>query len=633
MAVDPQLSAAFDHAGIKKILLVDDAYDAPPVESIADALEQFLDNSSGVHTCQEVGIDTDAIGIAVNALQAENFDEPEVEAAAQRLFDAFAKDCVEKYDPSGVFSRHKEPGLRELQPIVRLLEQSADEIEVSTTGRKDAEIRCLEFEPQMVLLDYNLDDSSTGAIDQSDPTSLSVDLLRTILKADGELPSIVLMSSKQLPTSKQYRRRAGDRLLAVRLSLLNKRTAVDNVQAMRFSVAARDAILDACQGYRFGNLLENALSEWSNAVSKALIKLKGSIRDLDAKDFAYLIRFRLRADATGLANYIDWLFGEHLRGLTEQQVCWTHGSFADLDGAQRLEDMIEGAQDGATSAIARIFHSVRVGDRRNRSDDEYRLGDLYARAGKNELRVVITPDCDLISGSADGTGSTRQAKVSNLLTMKGTLYGINAQKAVADELLIRNGNPYYVGWRPKDLATFPLEGEGSLHEHQEYGYIGTLRPLYALRTQSRALGDLSRIGLPVSPALGINMPVSVWLKPEDPNVQASELNVSGIATIVPKREGQLGGHRVLLPRHFVHAVMEELTKQLPSDHFESNISTLTDKRAAVYETLLVIGFDMNDQHKLGIAFQFDKPKNKKGAAWLQFVLKAPHQIKDSLEAI
>ena len=634
MPVDDQLSAAFDNAGINQILLVDDAYDAPSVELIADALEDFLEDPDSVHTCEEVGIAPAAISSSQEALDVAQYDHPDLLDVVQRLFDAFAKEYGSKYDPDGAFSKFKEPSLRQLQTLVELLQQSATNIEVNTTGRGDAESRWHDTEPQMVLLDYELDDSLPGSPTESDRSSASVDFLKTILNSQDELPSIVLMTDKKLPPADQYRKRAGERLLAVRLSLLNKRTAVDASETT-FSTAARDALLDACQGFRFGNLLDQALSEWSDAVDRAQKRLATSIRDLDAKDFAYLIRFRLRADATGLADYIDWLFGEHLRGLTEDEICWTDGSFADLDGADRLEDMIEGAQDGPTSAIANVFHSVRVGGRRNRGDRDYRLGDLYARKGGNEVRVVVTPDCDLIGGAPEDGQVTRRAKVANLLTMGGSLHHIGAQEAVADELLLRNNRPSYVGWRPKDLLTFPLRGEGALHEDPQYQYIGTLKPLYALRTQHRALGDLSRIGLPIAPALGVNMPVSVWLKPDNQNVSAFklELDVGGTATIVPKREGQRGGHHVLLPRHFVHAVMDTLTAAPLDKRTKRIIAELVANRAKLDQLLLVNGAEVGGQPRLGVAFHLDRPNNKKGAAGLQFVLNASAQVKDSLDAI
>ena len=439
------------------------------------------------------------------------------------------------------------------------------------------------------------------------------------------------MSSDEVPNPDGYRRSAGERLLAVHFGFLNKNTAIANDGTPKFSTSARDVLLDACQGYRFGNILENALSEWSDAVTRALKKLNSTIRDLNTKDFAYLIRFRLRADATGLANYIDWLFGEHLRGLTEHEICWTHGSFADLDGEERLEDMIEGAHDGATGAIAKIFHGVRVGGRRNRPDHEYRLGDLFVQTDADELLVVITPDCDLVIGRSGAR--ERRAKVTNILTMHGTLYRLNADEAVADELLLRDNNPCYVGWRTKDLSTFPIKGDHSLHEDPQFRYIGTLKPLYALRTQAKALADLSRIGLPVAPALGVNTSVSVWLK--EPNGAPFELEPSfkGVATIVPKREGQREGHRALLPRKFVHAVMEKLVPKSRKGKLAPGIQRLSSRRQEFYDWLLVKGGDTNGTQKLGAAFHFDEPSNKQDAAWLQFILNASEQVRDSLDPV
>ena len=427
---------------------------------------QFLDSAQAAEVCQEAGLDSGEIDAVRQALETDDFDHEQIEVAAQRLFERFTEQCDDRYDPNGVFNQTKGVSLQELQPIVSLLTQSTESVEVKTVGSNNAEPEWRSFDPQLLLVDYNLEDSPTETTPVEDPSKLSLQFLNSVLASPDDLPSIVLMSSKDLPNPKGYRQSAGDRLLAVRFGLLDKRTAVSTGETPNFSNSARHVLLDACQGYRFGNVLEDALTEWNKAATRALEKLNRAIRDLDAKDFAYLIRFRLTADATGLANYIDWLFGEHLRGLTEREICWTHGSFVDLDGDERLHDMIEGAHDGATDAIARIYHSVRVGGRRNRESHEYRLGDLFVQKGTDKILVVITPDCDLIAGTAGGR--TRRPKVTNVLTMTGTLYQINAKQAVADELLLRNDTPYYVGWRTKELSTVPLEGDQSLHRHPEF---------------------------------------------------------------------------------------------------------------------------------------------------------------------
>ena len=354
----------------------------------------------------------------------------------------------------------------------------------------------------------------------------------------------------------EYRHETDRRILAVRFGFLEKRSIRDDSRSPLRGAAA-DVILDACQGYRFGNLLHHALSEWHGSVTKALNQLSLVGPGLfPSKDFAYLIRFRLRSEATSLAAYLDWLFGENIRGLTESTIPWDQGSFSQLDSEKRLEDSVEGALDGATLSVAKLFHRARVGGRRGRDVTEYRLGDIFLKRDTNDLRVVISPDCDLVRRPS-GTSRIPRAKLTRVLTMGGKLYKLDSKEAVADELFIPDKIPYYIGWNPKDLSTFPIQSKGALHGSVDFQYAGTLTPLYALKTQSLALADLSRIGLPVAPAFGVNADVRVWTKLT--NGQATELEPgwNGTATIVPRREGT-SGHEVLLGRSFVNELLDKL---------------------------------------------------------------------------
>ena len=632
MPTDARIASCMKETSIKRILLVDDAYDPPSLSSdhagpLLDLLDRLeLSDDDG-------GIDSHTLDAARDALTSNDVESEAVTDTIAYLFSRFCDDGDPSLDPGGLFSATKGAGLAQLRPLVKHLKLSMPN-SVQTTGHGNAETSYADFGPELLLVDYHLDATSEpGNAPKPEARQASMRFLKTVVDSAGDdMPSVVLMSSHDITDVDEYRHETDRRILSVRFGFLDKRVIhTDHRSPLRGGHA--DVILDACQGYRFGNLLQNSLAEWRRSVSSALEELSASIRDLSVKDFAYLIRFRLRSESANLAAYLDWLFGENLRGLTEAAIPWSHGAFAELDSDTRLEDAVEGALDGPTISIAQLFHRTRIGSRRGRGDSEYRLGDIFRRAGSHDLRVVISPNCDLVMRPS-GTSRTPQAKVPRVLTMAGTLYDIDSKQAVADELFMLDNAPHYIGWTPKDLQTFPINGLASMHGSADYSYVGTLTPLYALKAQSLALADLSRIGLPVAPAFGVSANVRVWYKV--PGSQLSELDPAwhGIATIVPRREGQ-DGHQILLRRTFVHELLDRLQRlrnagQTPDPALGRILGM---QRLQFVDWLVVQGAELNAATKYGTKLTIGKPSKRNQDSFLYIVLTTSDLALDSIRIV
>ena len=638
MAPDARIASSIRETCIERVLVVDDAYDPPAVtNSYAGSLLEFLDQSMTSETDDD-GIDAEILQAARTALASNDLESEAVEATIAHLFSRFCEDGDETFDPGGFFAATKGAGLDQLRPLVKFLRRTMTDMAVQTTGLGEADTSFSDFGPQLLFVDYYLDRSSEpGTAPSPTAREASMEFLkrviaRVIASANDNMPSVVLMSTHEITDVDEYRHETDDRILAVRFGFLEKR-AIHTDDQSPVRGAAADVILDAFQGYRFGNLLQGALSEWHGSVHKALKKLKSSIGDLSVKDFAYLIRFRLRSEANGLAEYLDWLFGENVRGLTECAIPWSHGSFTQLDSDTRLENSIEGALDGPTLSIAKLFHGARVGGRRGRDAAEYRLGDIYLRNATRDLRVVISPNCDLVRRPS-GNSRRLKAKAPRVLTMGGTLYEIDSKEAVADELFIFRDGPHYIGWNPKDLCTFPIQGDTSMHSDADFQYVGTLTPLYALKTQGLALADLSRIGLPVAPAFGVSADVRVWVKLSDKQATELDSNWSGIATIVPRREGH-NGHGVLLARSFVNELLEKLDEfyQNSDQRHAGHARILGMQRSGFFDWLVVKGAELNADPKYGTTLMFDKPINKGHGSCLQLVLRTSSHALDSIRTI
>ena len=474
-------------------------------------------------------------------------------------------------------------------------------------------------------------------VDAESPDSVA--LLKEICRAsstekstDDDCPAVVLMSSRKIDDVEKYRQDAGgERIVSVRFRFLEKRAVRLESQTVVIDHAAADVLLDTTQGYVFGKLWQQALKQWRDGAAAAFKRFTREVSELDLKDVAYLLRFRLREEGQSLSEYLEWLFGEYLRGRVESDVDWMHASFMELDGNENVESNIEGAYEGASKRVAELFHSVRVRPRRVGAPSRYRLGDLYKSAIGSNIRAVISPDCDLVVRKG-------KTKVGRVLTMGGVLSAFDEEGAAADNLVLFEDRAYSVLWRPKDLETFPIEGAASLDGGEGFGFVGTLRPLYAQAMQRRALAELSRIGLPVAPALGINASAVAWIRTRHAGDGFKKVvSSAGRATIIPRREGRVEGHRVLLARRFVYELVDGLGRIGQEDMEEEDATALgrvLREEKKFCEGVLRKGGSTKGRGIFGICFVVgEKPRTKGDAAWLQIVLKISGDALEELRGI
>ena len=391
---------AFKSNGINKMLLIDDAYDPPAIEETVAGLADFLQDENYRNTCIECGIGEDTINAATDAAVEGRTDNEALEIVYRRLYDEFIGTGNDSFDPGGHFELLKGPALDDLRPLFDLLNSCGDDVQVRTAGMIDGRNIFKEFRPQVLFLDYYLDPggasvSTAGGNGERNARSESLELLRDVIEGD-EIPAIVLMSSHDISDVDEYRHQTDKQILSLRLHFLKKQMVRREGMSIAVDHDAADALLDTSQGYLFGQVLQQALSQWKVGAHNALTSFMRHIGDLHVKDFAYLLRFRLREEGQCLSEYLEWLFGEYLKGLIEREVNWQHASFSSLDDSHDVVEKIEGAFEGPSARIAQIFHNIRVNSHRLTTRREYQLGDLYAEIVGHGIRAVITPDCDLV---------------------------------------------------------------------------------------------------------------------------------------------------------------------------------------------------------------------------------------------
>ncbi len=636
MVHEKRIIEAFKSNEITKILLIDDAYDPPAFnEDAAVDLDDFFLDGTNRELCLQLGITQETLVAAEEAAKGGDAENEELETVYRVLYRDFTKTRNDRIDRDLKFESLKGSALDALNPLYQMLSKCGDDVQVWTSGIDDGLSKYLELRPDVLFLDYFLDSDilPVGIVEPEKSRAArreSLNLLNDVVNntEDVGIPAIILMSSRDVANDvSEYRHNATGQILAVRFEFLQKNMVQQKGKRIRVENVAANALMDVTQGYLFGKELQRTLTQWREGAECALDAFISELGDLHTKDFAYLLRFRLREEGITLNEYLGWLFGECLKGWVEEKTNW-NTVFSNLDDTRRMEENIEGAFEGPSRIIADLFHRVRVSGHLSDESQRYRLGDLYVHPEECNIRAVITPDCDLVPRK-------NKIKVTSVLTMGGTLCTFDDKDAAADDLFVYKNKPYSVQWKPKDLKTFPVNGEGSLHE--DYKLLGTFRSLYAQDMQRRALVDLSRIGLPTAPAFGINANATVWIRMTD-GIKKIEMNPPTVATLIPSRSGQNVGHRVLLRRPFVNELIDHLKQIKPEDMHANDNQTLREAIKndgdKLYNRCLRSGGFTNDRDIFGIGFFLvDKPNRKQCAPWLQITLKVSDEQMEKLSII
>ena len=602
MRYKDRMKKAFESNDIQSVLIIDDGYDAPLLSADATAevgslLEWVETNPAAL---VNLGVNEEQAAIIKDVLAGDPGEVEDSDAVLNlqtTLFKSFIDDQA-SYDPGGHFAGRKGAALKHLSRLEACLRAIRPDMSIHRTGVDGAETAFADSDPDLVFLDYYLE--KPDATQPTEAERESQTLLKTLLGQCGtRIPAIVLMSSDAEPeNAKQYRMSVRgmratepdrlDPLLALRFRFLKKDWIKDSPNGLSLEPEATDVLLDIGQGFQFSGNIQTALSEWRRSVDKALDKLLGEIEDLEPKDIAYLLRFRLIDEGETLSNYLVWLFGENLKALTAETLNPVSPAFMALSDPEAGRG-IEGAYNGPTASVAEMYTRVQVRPplRHRVEDSDVEITDhedagvdteddpteeVPAAEGENGLDAADTVnnqfEADDDTADQDDREETEEElakrlkglsfdyemgdlykgkdkellvvlnapcdlmrrksgkmKAETILTMQGRLAGLQAKKATSDNFILHDGKPHTFTWDPKEFRTFPAEGKDSLVALSAYTHIGTLNPLYALETQQKALHGIGRMGNAVSPPLWFPVTVSVYIQTNKTKPKYQKLDI------------------------------------------------------------------------------------------------------------
>lgn len=570
MSEEARLLSALKESGIRRIAVVDDAFDPPEVPDgdwgqILTCLQQ-ADVRQAIHARAELAsLYTSALG----AIQGTEYDSDDLLQFNRLLFDAYIDTGDAKFDPNRHFSRMRGSSLGSVRPILELLKKAGPEVHVVRIGSMhDDDFSDRIADIDLVFADFFLDPAV--GVDESPDDDVSnaakrksQEVIHTIISARGKAPSIILMSSKDVAArANEFRKALGanpGQVVAARFQFIEKNhLKIDANGSISVQEKASDVLLDILQTFRFGEGISLAVTLWKESATAAIQATATAISELELRDFAYLIRFRLEKEGQELVEYMEWLLGEYLLDETARNF------YARVEGQPSVREVVttqesvEGAFDGQTQTVAHIYHRVRVEDVRPGRAPSIRMGDLFLSSDGQRISAVLTPDCDLVVREKN----KRRAK--RLTLVNGTIKAFDRKNTAAADFIMIDGTIRNISWSKKDIET--QEFSWAITPGESRRQLGTLRPMYAQQLQRAILHDLGRVGLAPWPALYVEADVELWYINEKSEHKALPFAVGAAKTciVMPRRPDapEDEKHQVVFTRPLIRKV-KELLKALP----------------------------------------------------------------------
>lgn len=626
---EASIIAAMQAGEIKKIVMIDDAFDPPGLgNEDAGPLLDFLEKEENATTLRRAKVTAEEIEAAKTAINDTDYTDEALNSVVSKLYGQYVDKFNDRFDPSGRFSILKGDNLRRIRPLLRLLSKCKD-ITITRIGTNADDVDLAKLKPDAIFIDYYLN-GDLSALGPADPVKEgaarqdSLGMLRRVLNdSKATSPSIMLMSSHAVrKEADKFRREVNDgrqRLFASRFQYLAKDDLDEEENGViSLKRIAADALLDIAHCHKFAGAVEEALTHWRTGAEGAVQKVWDTVTNLELKDYAYLARFRLAEEGQPLSSYLEWFLGEVLVDQIARSVKWNDDSFSVLNAATTSDkpgSQIEGTFDGATDRIADLYFRARIDARTGRQGTELRTGDLYMKADRpNEILAVITPECDLVSRQ-------NKRKAVRMMTVAGTIQAINsADSSMADYILL-NKKPSNVVWNAKDIRTLEYSDIGT----GGYQLVGMLRPLYAYELQNRVLSDLGRVGLAVAPALGMAATVKVIVRnTEGVGVEMPLPNAATASCIVIPKRGSSDKARIVYHRSFAADLLSRLfslPEKAVHDDAKAILKSLKDSRQQqkLHKKLCVDGqFDGEQTFQIVSSLQ---QENKGGdMSWCQILV-------------
>ena len=398
---------------------------------------------------------------------------------------------------------------------------------------------------------------------------------------------------------------------------------------------SNEAIKEFCSSLKYGKSVIKALEIWTCGLNCAINEFKRDITSMEIRDFAYLTQFRLMEEGSELTDYLEWFFGEAIRTYVDENVTWSDQSFADLSD-KNLFEPLKGALISRLNPVSKIYDKLRFSYGENRKRNHFKMGDLFIH--DSEIRMIISADCDLIPRN-DQNDNEPKVKVPRILTVGGVIKefeDISLDKPeLLYELLFKNSISKTIEWEKKDVCSHNITKDCSddfskIYDGKNwYNYHATLRPQYAKNIQSKVLGDLSRVGLEVTPPIIVPpVPVSAFIKGKDfkfhklPEFENSFVSVLFAAK---RKNEDKKENFILFQNEYVESLIEWLKNNQDEYKHLTSVQDVLDAEEDFKNCMVNLGLKLSKSGEFGIYTEFQNKYDpvKVKVKWLKFLVDLP----------
>ena len=549
--------------GIKRVLIVDDAFDLPTRSDLPhNELAEFWDD-----------------------LESEQLEMLEkimgsIPASEEKIDDAGVAALYDQRDSLGplqvAFDTHLRAPLRNrhghLDPLVEELKYlGLDVVTIGTTDQVDP------GHAQLIFLDYYLGDPRVDA--SVEAARASVSKLLSLYPVGSEKPLVVLMSSdgdvKTL--AENFRSQTG--IVGGMFYFLPKSDLTDRVKLLLDLDMLAMALPDGHRIQKFMDTIENKMDG-------AVLQFLTDIKRLSIDDYVYIQRLSLQADGHPLGDYLLWLYsaffghllfenalGTERRELdrltfedwvpsqvlpSTQLTAMYHAALFDTTvgtlgphprwGKRAEEGMPPLEQSGAAlgqgeqlatpqSVLDNVLEDSKSADDQEdynsnaevpspTNDDSveackalpyFNMGDIFLNSNLSEVLMVCNPACDLEFAPDDKRLPNSQDSIMFIPGALEKLGEPSGKPTLRTELFKYGEESYRILWQPKQLRAIPYEKVEKWLSKREFARVARLRMPFSLEIQHDFANQLTRVGVPVPPPFYRPLQVALFRRGSEGN--------------------------------------------------------------------------------------------------------------------
>ncbi|HEY1757093.1 MAG TPA: hypothetical protein VGG72_17090 [Bryobacteraceae bacterium] len=519
-----ELASLLLRVGVRRVLIVDDAYDSVPT-----AFDLLLDENEWTEFFDDLEpADREALNTIYPGFEDERADrlrasDDFVQALWQNA-GALRDDLV-----NPLFARYRQDTADDLKYLNQLRDQlMALGLTCETAGR--------HFATEAVESDLLVIDLFLGSSQQAEDIDQAVAGVRTVVSGRPNTPPLVILMSRS------------HRLYEKRVDFRDRAGLFES----GFRIIGKDELLDAhklkriltrlAHHYQDSLKLAAFLNAWRTGVERASVRAADMIRRLDLTDLAQVRQLLLEAEGVPTGSYLVDVFDRAFQYEVESQAPIIDAALAvnSLTADSYPPPYVEGSKDLQHLVNCALFQhperlrlpgseqsKVAFGDLlwRKRRDVEAGAGLDIEKAplsaiGRQQVLAVLSPACDL-----QRQGAKRVLLlVGEIRTLGPNAWSYKEEPTRTPVLRATTGETFWIKWDLKHIETVSHEDLSLLLEEPN-GFVLTarLRESHALELQQKLLSNLGRVGLTAPMPATFPIHVEVYLPDIDKRPKRLEI--------------------------------------------------------------------------------------------------------------